>query len=421
MIPLITPRQWARKPHELHPEILEAAGQVVRDVAARGDEAVRDCTRRYDGVELASLQVSSTALQSAFEAADTELLRIIEDAADNIRRFHTQQKSATWYTDDGDGVRLGQRVIPVERAGLYAPGGAAAYPSSVLMTAIPAQVAGVRQILLASPPQSGGLPHPVVMATAHYLGITHVYAMGGAQAVAAFAFGTESVRKVDVIAGPGNAYVTAAKKIVFGQVGIDSLAGPSEVVILADDTANTTWIAHDLCAQAEHDELASAILVTSSHALAAEVCDRVADLVGTLPRAAILDKSLREHGACIVTDSLEESILMVNRIAPEHLELMVNDPWSVLEQIDHAGAVFVGGMSPEPVGDYYAGPNHVLPTSGTARFASALSVDDFVRRQSVIAYTGKRLASTAADIAAFARSESLEAHARSVEVRLECP
>ncbi|MDE2955640.1 MAG: histidinol dehydrogenase [Bacteroidota bacterium] len=421
MIPLITPRRWARKPHELHPEILAAAGQIVLDVAQRGDAAVMDHTLRYDGVESVSLQVPSTALQSAFDAADPELLRIIADAADNIRRFHTHQKSSTWYIDEGDGVRLGQRVIPAERAGLYAPGGAAAYPSSVLMTAIPAQVAGVKQIFLASPPQNGGLPHPVVLATARFLGLTQVYAIGGAQAVAAFAFGTESVRKVDVIAGPGNAYVTAAKKIVYGQVGIDSLAGPSEVVILADDSANAVWIAHDLCAQAEHDVLASAVLVTSSRALAAEVCEQVLDLVQTLPRAAILNRSLREHGACIVTGSLEESIQMVNRIAPEHLELMVQDPWSVLEHIDHAGAVFVGGMSPESVGDYYAGPNHVLPTSGTARFASALGVDDFVRRQSVIGYTRKRLASTAADIAAFARSESLEAHARSVEVRLECP
>lgn len=421
MIPLITPREWTRKQHELQPAVLKAAGEILAAVEARGDAAVLDCTERFDGVRPTSVQVPHDVLRIAFEATDQSLLRIIRDAAANIRRFHVQQRSDDWYMDDGDDVRLGQRILPVDRAGLYAPGGAAAYPSSVMMTAIPAQVAGVKEIHLVSPPQSGGWPHPTVMATACFLGITNVYAMGGAQAIAALACGTESVPKVDVIVGPGNAYVTAAKKIVFGRVGIDSLAGPSEVVILFDDTANAKWIAHDLLAQAEHDVMASAILVTSSQKLAAEVAEVVKTLVPNMPRSEILRQSIESNGACILTASLDESIQMVNRIAPEHLELMIEKPWDVLKQIRHAGAVFVGDMSPEPVGDYYAGPNHVLPTSGTARFASALSVDDFVRKQSVIAYSGKRLAKTAADIAAFARSESLEAHARSVEVRLECP
>ena len=420
MIRLIAPSQWRRNQHELRPEVLQAAQEAVRDVAARGDAAVVEYTQKFDDVELASIQVPIDVICAAYEATDPELIRIINDAADNVRRFHAKQTSDDWYTDDGDGVRLGQRIVPIERAGLYAPGGHAAYPSSVLMTVIPAQVAGVKEIYLTSPPQAGGYPHPAVMATAHLLGVNKVYAMGGAQAVAALAYGTASVQKVDMICGPGNAYVTAAKAIVFGQVGIDSLAGPSEVVILADDSAQAKWIVHDLMAQAEHDIMASAILVTSSSSLALEVANLAETMVQRMPRAPIVEQSLRDHGACIVTDSLEESIAMVNQIAPEHLELMVRDPWSLLPHIQHAGAIFVGDMSPEPIGDYYAGPNHVLPTSGTARFGSALSVDNFVRKQSIIAYTQARLAKTATDIAAFARSESLEAHARSVEVRLEC-
>ena len=421
MLPVIQAHQWVRKPHELRPETLSAAQKVVTDVASGGDAAVAAYTRQFDQVNPESIRVPSDSLENALEAIDQRLLDVIGRAADNIRRFHTRQMAATWYADDGDGVRLGQRILPVEFAGLYAPGGEAAYPSSVLMTAIPAQVAGVKEIHLASPPQGNGLPHSVIMATAQFLGIRHVYAMGGAQAIAALAHGTETVQKVDVIAGPGNTYVTAAKKIVFGQVGIDSLAGPSEVVVLADDTAQAHWIAHDLMAQAEHDVLASAILVTSCLAVAEQVCAALEAKVPRMPRNYILRESLEKQGACIITDSLSESIRVVNRIAPEHLEILTRNPWDVLDKIHHAGAVFIGEMSPEPVGDYFAGPNHVLPTSGTARFASALSVEDFMRKQSVIAYTKARLQQTAGDIAAFARSESLEAHAQSVEVRLECP
>ncbi len=419
MIPVIEARQWARRVQALDTEVEARARAIVAGVAAGGDEAVLDYTERFDCVQLSQIGVPANVLARAWEDSSADLRRIISDAASNIRRFHEHQLQHTWYVDDGEGVRLGQRLLPVERVGLYAPGGTAAYPSSVLMTAIPAQVAGVGELHLVSPPQESGLPHPAVMGTAHFLGVDHVYAIGGAQAIAALAFGTSTVPRVDMIAGPGSAYVTAAKKAVFGQVDIDSLAGPSEIVILADDSARPDWVAHDLLAQAEHDERASAILVTFHSPLVEAVCAHVERLIPSMPRSRILRAALSDNGLCIVSDTLEEALETVNAIAPEHLELMVKDPWAILEKVRHAGAVFVGSWSPEPVGDYYAGPNHVLPTGGTARFASALGVDNFVRRQSIIAYSKERLLRTARDIAVFARSEALEAHARSVEVRVE--
>jgi histidinol dehydrogenase len=320
--------------------------------------------------------------------------------------------------DDGDGVLLGQRVVPMERVGLYVPGGTAFYPSSLLMNAIPAQVAGVEEIHLVSPPKGDGRPHPLVLATAHFLGLEHVYAVGGAQAVGALAFGTASVASVDKIVGPGNAYVAAAKKQVFGPVDIDSVAGPSEIGILADATADAEFVAADLLSQAEHDARASALLVTPHRPLAEAVQQHVARMVPKLPRRDVLEQSLADYGACIVTDTMEQAVAMINELAVEHLELIVDDPWQMMTRIRHAGAIFLGPYSSEPVGDYFAGPNHVLPTGGTARYASALSVDDFIRKQSIISYTQARLQETGDDIATFAEAEDLQAHAEAIRVRL---
>ncbi len=424
MLPVIGSADWKERLGAViarraafDPAVEKAAVDIVQDVAARGDAALLEHTERFDGVRPDPVAVPESVLAASEAGADREWLRHLAAAAGNVRRFHERQLPADWYMDDGDGVRLGQRVVPLERAGLYVPGGTAAYPSSVLMTAIPAQVAGVAEIHLASPPGRDGLPNSQVLAAAHFLGLRHVYAIGGAQAIAAFAHGTQSVPAVDKIVGPGNAYVTAAKKAVYGTVDIDALAGPSEVVVLADSTANAEWVAWDLLAQAEHDERASAILVTTSEELARSVREHVRQIVPGLQRRAILERALADYGACVVAPSLAQAIDVVNALAPEHLELMVRDPWRVLEHIKHAGAIFVGAHSPEPVGDYFAGPNHVLPTGGTARYASALGVEDFVRRQSVIGYTAARLAKTAPAIAFLARGEALTAHARAVEAR----
>ena len=401
------------------PEVEAAAQAIVADVQARGDEAVLEYTERFDGVRPEPLKVPSEALADAFDAMDPDLRRIVAQAAANIRRFHEKQQQRSWFMDDGDGVLLGQRVLPLERVGLYVPGGTACYPSSLLMNAIPAQVAGVEEIHLVSPPGRDGRPHALVLATAHFLGLEHVYAVGGAQAVAALAFGTASIPRVDKIVGPGNVYVAAAKKLVYGPVDIDSVAGPSEIVVLADETADAEFVAADLLSQAEHDARASAILVTPHHALAEAVRDHVTRMVPTLERHAIVEQSLHDYGACVVTETMAQAVAMVNDLAPEHLELIVRDPWQMMTAIKHAGAIFLGPYSSEPVGDYFAGPNHVLPTGGTARYASALSVDDFIRKQSIIAYTRDRLRATGPSIVAFAESESLTAHARAIQVRLD--
>lgn len=426
MLPVVRSSDWKERLGAVlarraafDPAIERAAAAIVQDVAARGDAALLEYTERFDGVRPDPVAVPEGVLAASAAGLDPGWLRHLAAAADNIRRFHERQLPADWYTDDGDGVRLGQRVVPLERAGLYVPGGTAAYPSSVLMTAIPAQVAGVAEIHLASPPGRNGLPNAQVMAAAHFLGLRHVYAAGGAQAVGALAHGTESVPGVDKIVGPGSAYVTAAKRAVYGQVDIDSLAGPSEVVVLADETARADWVAWDLLAQAEHDERASAILVTTSEELARSVREHVLRIVPGQARRAILQRALADYGACIVAPDPDQAMDVVNALAPEHLELMVRHPWRALERVRHAGAIFIGAHSPEPVGDYFAGPNHVLPTGGTARYASALGVEDFVRRQSVIGYTAARLAKTAPAIAHLARAEALAAHARAVEVRLE--
>ncbi len=408
---------WTRR-GAFDPEVAQAVQEILVQVQQRGDAALLELTERFDGVRPDSIRVPEAELEAAYAAMDPELREIIAEAADNIRRFHEHQRRTSWFVENGDGVMLGQRIVPLERVGLYVPGGRACYPSSLLMNAIPAQVAGVDTLHLVSPPGPSGRPHPLVLATAYYLGIRHVYAVGGAQAVAALAFGTETIPRVDKIVGPGNAYVALAKKMVFGHVDIDAVAGPSEIVVLADDTADPEFVAADLLSQAEHDERALAVLITPYALLAEAVRAHVQRMVVEAPRRAILEASLARYSACIVTPSMTEACAVVNELAPEHLELMVRDPWQILPHIRHAGAIFIGPFSTEAVGDYFAGPNHVLPTEGTARYASALSVDDFVRSQSIIVYTAERLRKTGPRIMRFAEAEALPAHAQAIAVRL---
>ncbi|HEX7072162.1 MAG TPA: histidinol dehydrogenase [Rhodothermales bacterium] len=396
-----------------------AVRDVIGAVRGRGDAALREFSARFDGVDNPVLNVPEAETTRALSALDGGLRSVIEEATANIRRFHEHQRRDSWYVEDGDDVVLGQRVIPLQRVGLYVPGGTAFYPSSLLMNAIPAQVAGVEEIHVASPPESTGLPNVLVLATAALLGIRHVHAVGGAQAIAALAYGTESIPAVDKIVGPGNAYVAAAKRMVYGPVDIDAIAGPTEIVVLADDTADAEFVAADLLSQAEHDVRASAILITPSRGLAEAVVNAVRDLARRLERIDIVTQSLADYGACVVTATMDESIELVNTLAPEHLELHVEAPWDLLPRIRNAGAVFLGSYSPEPVGDYFAGPNHVLPTGGTARFASPLGVDDFVKRQSVVGYSEKRLRRDGAKIARFAEAEGLGAHALAIRVRLD--
>ncbi|WP_412067075.1 histidinol dehydrogenase [Rubrivirga sp. IMCC43871] len=392
---------------------------ILDDVRQRGDAALLDLTERFDGVRPDALAVPVAALDRALRDLDPELRATLEQAAANVRRFHEREMPASWTHDDGDGVAYGQRIVPVNRAGLYVPAGTAPLPSSVIMNAVPALVAGVREIVVASPPGPDGLPHPLILATARLLGLDHVVAVGGAQAIGALAFGTETIPRVDVVVGPGNAYVATAKKLVVGQVGIDSVAGPSEVVVLADDSANPTHAAADLLAQAEHDVRASAVLVTPSAELARAVQAEVERLVPTLPRAETLRASLPAYGAAVVTESMAQALACVDELAPEHLVILSDDADALWGQIRHAGAAFLGHDSPEPVGDYFAGPNHVLPTGGTARFASALGVGVFLRRQSVVRYSAARLRQSGEAIARFAEAEGLDAHALAVRVRLD--
>lgn len=426
MIPIVAYHERETKLHAIlgrqasfSPDVDAAVQTILADVQQHGNTAVLDYTERFDGVRPTALRVPATHIAAAYEDMSAGLKRIIAEAAANIRRFHEQQRQRSWFTDDGDGVILGQRVLPLEKVGLYVPGGKAFYPSSLLMNAIPAQVAGVPEIHLVSPPQTNGLPHPLVLATAQYLGLENVYAVGGAQAVGALAYGTASIPKVDKIVGPGNAYVAAAKKQVYGPVDIDSIAGPSEIVVLADATADPAFVAADLLSQAEHDEMASAILVTPHRPLAEAVQGEITQFVQRLDRKAIIAAALETYSAAIVTPDLDTALAMVNDLAPEHLEIIVEDPWTTMTHIKHAGAIFLGPYSTEPVGDYFAGPNHVLPTGGTARYASALSVDDFIRKQSIISYTRERLMQTGPSIVRFAEAEELSAHALAVQVRLD--
>ena len=424
MIPLLTPNDTARldairsRSGTFSDEVDATVDNILAQVRDDGDAALLDLIGKFDGVRPDPVKVPESVLDGAADALDDDLRDAIEDAADNIRRFHEKQVRESWFTDDGDGVILGQRVVPMERAGLYVPGGTAVYPSSLLMNAIPAQVAGVDEIHLVSPPQKDGRPHPLVLATAAVLDLEHIYAVGGAQAVGALAYGTDTVPAVDTIVGPGNAYVAAAKKKVFGRVGIDSVAGPSEIGVLADDTADPEFVAADLLSQAEHDKRASAILITPHPPLAEAVQGHVEDMVPELPRADVIEQALADYGACIVTDTMDGAVNLMNELAVEHLELHVDDPWQTMTRIRHAGALFLGKYSSEPEGDYFAGPNHVLPTGGTARHASALGVDDFVRTQSVLSYTKERLEETGSQITTLAEAEDLQAHAEAIRARL---
>ena len=424
MIPLLTPNDTARldairsRGGTFSDEVDATVDDILEQVRTQGDAALLALTEQFDGVRPGPVKVPASVLDETADALDDDLRDALEDAETNIRRFHKKQVRESWFTDDGDGVILGQRVVPMERAGLYVPGGTAVYPSSLLMNAIPAQVAGVEEIHLASPPQEDGRPHPLVLATAAVLDLEHIYAVGGAQAVGALAYGTDTVPAVDTIVGPGNAYVAAAKKKVFGRVGIDSVAGPSEIGVLADATADPEFVAADLLSQAEHDERASAILITPHRPLAEAVQQHVEDMVPELPRADVIEQALADYGACIVTDTMDAAIDLMNELAVEHLELHVDDPWQTMTRIRHAGALFLGKYSSEPVGDYFAGPNHVLPTGGTARHASALGVDDFVRTQSVLSYTKERLEETGSQITTLAEAEDLQAHAEAVRARL---
>lgn len=395
-----------------------AVDAIIEQVRNEGDAAVRSLTEKFDGATLSSFKVTKEELEAAYAHIDDKVLAALREASGNIRRFHERQKRQSWLTTEADGTILGQKITPLDSVGVYVPGGTAAYPSSILMNVIPAQVAEVQKIVMVSPPgKDGSLPAGVLVA-ANELGVEHIYKMGGAQAVAALAYGTESVPAVDKIVGPGNIYVALAKRAVYGHVDIDMIAGPSEIVVLADEGANPRYIAADLLSQAEHDALASAIMVTPSEQLAREVAIEVERQLELLPRKEIASASIRDYGAIYVTEDLEEAIAVVNELAPEHLEVLTKDPMALLGKIRHAGAIFLGPYSSEPVGDYFAGPNHVLPTNGTARFSSPLNVDDFTKKSSIISYSKAALIANGEKIAALARLEGLEAHARAVEVRL---
>lgn len=403
------------------PEQNQAVKEIIEGVRAEGDAALRRYSQQFDNTKVEELRLTEAEIASAYNLVEPEFVETIRAAAVNIRAFHEKQKRESWVDLKPDGTMLGQVVRPLHRVGLYVPGGKAAYPSSVLMNAIPAQVAGVPEIVMVTPPATAGVEgvNPYILVAAAEAGVREVYRVGGAQAVAALAYGTEQIPAVDKIVGPGNIYVALAKRYVFGVVDIDSIAGPSEIIVLADDSADPAYVAADLLSQAEHDEMASAVLVTPSKPLAQAVQEELARQVALLPRREIARQALADYGAIVTVDSLEEGIDVVNRMAPEHLEVVVREPFQHLGKIENAGAIFLGPYSSESVGDYFAGPNHVLPTNGTARFSSALSVDDFIKKSSVIYYSKEALLRDAGQIAALARFEGLQAHARAVEIRVE--
>ena len=392
--------------------------EIVEQVRTNGDEALFGNTEKFDHVKLTpdTVRVSDAEIGEAYSEVSQELLRVIRKALENIRAFHEKQKRNSWFDTREDGVLLGQKVLPLRRVGVYVPGGKAVYPSSVLMNIVPAKVAGVSQIVMVTPPGKDGKISPNTLVAAHEAGADVIFKVGGAQAVAALAYGTETVPRVDKIVGPGNIFVALAKKSVYGQVGIDSIAGPSEIVVLADETANARFVAADLLSQAEHDEMASAILVTTSMKLAEQVSGQVDGFLKVLSRAQIAGKSIENHGYILVVDSLKEGIETVDAIAPEHLEIVTSNPFDTMTRVHNAGAIFLGPYSSEPLGDYFAGPNHILPTGGTARFFSPLSVDDFVKKSSIVYYSEEALRKVHKDIETFAKAEQLTAHANSIAV-----
>ncbi|NYE03681.1 histidinol dehydrogenase [Bacillus niacini] len=400
-------------------EQLAVVKNIISDIRSSGDNALRDYTEKFDRVKLDSFLVTESEINEAYRKVDSEFISIVREAAENIKSFHEKQLRPSWMTTEENGSILGQKITPLDSVGVYVPGGTAAYPSSVLMNVIPAKVAGVKRIVMVSPPDSEGILPAAVLVAAKEAGVEEIYKVGGAQAIGALAYGTESIKPVDKITGPGNIFVALAKREVFGDVDIDMIAGPSEIAIIADDTARPDEIAADLLSQAEHDPRACSVLVTPSMKLAEEVAGEVEKQLAILPRKDIASRSIEDFGVIYVTSSIEEAVETVNQLAPEHLEILTENGIELLGKIRHAGAIFIGRYSSEPVGDYFAGPNHVLPTNGTARFSSPLNVDDFQKKSSVIIYSEKALKDNGEKIAKFARMEGLEAHARAVELRLK--
>ena len=391
--------------------------EIIENVKANGDKALFGYCEKFDNAKLDSLTVSPEETEQALSSVDADFIRILKRSADNIKHFHEKQKRNSFIINDRDGVVTGQKIIPVDRAGLYVPGGTAAYPSTVLMDSIPAKIAGVKEVVITTPPNRDGKINPFILAAASVAGVDKIFKVGGAQAIAALAYGTESIPKVDKIVGPGNAFVAEAKKQVFGKVSIDMIAGPSEILIVADKKSNPCHVAADLLSQAEHDKLASAVLVTDSHELAEKVSVELEKQITELDRYEIARASIDSNGKIIVCDSLDTAIEITNEIAPEHLELCLDNPFDYLDAIRHAGSVFMGRYCPEALGDYMAGPNHTLPTGGTAKFSSPLSVDDFIKKTQYTYFTEKALSKLCGDVAAFAEKEGLTAHAKSATVR----
>lgn len=399
----------------------DTVGEIVSTVREKGDEAVFDYTLKFDKTVITkeNIEITKEEIDEAYSSVSQELVSVIKRAASNIQEYHMKQKQYSWFDSKPDGTILGQKVTPLSSVGVYVPGGKAAYPSSVLMNVIPAKCAGVDEIIMVTPPGKDGKVNPGTLVAATIAGVNKIYKVGGAQAIAALAFGTESIPKVDKIVGPGNIFVALAKKAVFGFVSIDSIAGPSEILVLADETANPRYIAADLLSQAEHDELASAILVTTSRELADNVSKEVDKFTANLSRKEIIEKSLENYGYILVAETMEEAIDAANDIASEHLEIVTKNPFDTMTKIKNAGAIFLGEYSSEPLGDYFAGPNHVLPTNGTAKFFSPLGVDDFIKKSSIISYSREALEPISSDIIKFAESERLTAHANSIKVRFE--
>ena len=398
-----------------------AVAEIVADVREKGDEAVFAYTKKFDKWEIQAdnIRVTETEMEEALAGAEKEFVEVMKRSAANITDFHKKQLRNSWIDTKPDGSILGQRILPVAVSGVYVPGGKAAYPSSLLMNVIPAKVAGVKRIIMTTPAGAGGKVNPGTLVAASIAGVDEIYKVGGAQAIAAMAFGTESIPKVDKITGPGNIFVALAKKACFGYVSIDSIAGPSEILVIADESANPRYVAADLLSQAEHDELASAILITTSEKLAEEVSNQVDGFLKELSRTEIIQKSLEQYGYILIADSMDEAVSAANAIASEHLEILTKNPYDVMTKIENAGAIFLGEYSSEPLGDYYAGPNHILPTNGTARFFSPLNVDDFMKKTSIISYSREALERVHKDIELFAEKEGLTAHANSVRVRFE--
>ena len=402
-------------------EYENTVNEIINDIRNNGDKALFEYTAKFDKCTLdaSCIKITDDEIKEAYAALDPEFIEVMKKSAENIRVFHEKQKRNTWIDTREDGSILGQRILPIEISGVYVPGGKAAYPSSVLMNVVPAKVAGVEKIVMCTPPGKDGKVNPGTLVAADIAGVTESYKVGGAQAIAAMAFGTESIPKVDKITGPGNIFVALAKKACFGHVSIDSIAGPSEILVLADETANPRYVAADLLSQAEHDEMASAILITTSLDLADKVSNEIDEFLKTLSRADIIKKSLENYGYIFVADNMDDAIEAANAVASEHLEIITKNPYETMTRIKNAGAIFLGDYSSEPLGDYFAGPNHILPTNRTARFFSPLSVDDFVKKTSIISYSKQALFNAHKDIELFATREGLTAHANSIAVRFE--